>query len=206
VNFDSEITRLDLVGRDVLKVCPTSGVTVSEFVEGVLPTAIAGPFILLCDEVDRVRPEVSYVFQRALEDQGILLNEDGGRLVSPHDWHRIVATANTVGQGDEYGLYQGARHQSQAFLDRFTNWIEIDYLSRKDEMRLLKEKAPGIGDNVANTIMSYVHEHRAAFVNAEILQPISARAIEQLGVQFITYKSLLDNEDKALKMAFDSVV
>lgn len=73
-------------------------------------------------------------------------------------------------------------------------------------MRLLKEKAPGIGDNVANTIMSYVHEHRAAFVNAEILQPISARAIEQLGVQFITYKSLLDNEDKALKMAFDSVV
>jgi len=206
VNFDSEITRLDLVGRDVLRVCPTSGVTVSEFVEGVLPTAIAGPFILLCDEVDRVRPEVSYVFQRALEDQGILLNEDGGRLVSPHDWHRIVATANTVGQGDEYGLYQGARHQSQAFLDRFTNWIEIDYLSRKDEMRLLKEKAPGIGDNVANTIMSYVHEHRAAFVNAEILQPISARAIEQLGVQFITYKSLLDNEDKALKMAFDSVV
>jgi cobaltochelatase CobS len=206
VNFDSEITRLDLIGRDVLRSDPATGVTVSEFIEGVLPTAIAGPFILLCDEVDRVRPEVSYVFQRALEDQGILLNEDGGRLVSPHDWHRIVATANTVGQGDEFGLYQGARHQSQAFLDRFANWIEIGYLSKKDETKLLKSKAPGIDESASNTIMDYVAEHRAAFVNAEILQPISARGIEQLGVQYVSYKSLLSNESKAMKMAFDSVV
>jgi len=206
VNFDSEITRLDLIGRDVLRSDPATGVTVSEFIEGVLPTAIAGPFILLCDEVDRVRPEVSYVFQRALEDQGILLNEDGGRLVSPHDWHRIVATANTVGQGDEFGLYQGARHQSQAFLDRFSNWIEIGYLSKKDETKLLKAKAPGIDEVAANTIMDYVAEHRAAFVNAEILQPISARGIEQLGVQYVSYKSLLSNDSKAMKMAFDSVV
>jgi len=206
VNFDSEITRLDLIGRDVLKVCPSNGVTVSEFIEGVLPTAIAGPFILLCDEVDRVRPEVSYVFQRALEDQGIMLNEDGGRLVSPHDWHRIVATANTVGQGDEFGLYQGARHQSQAFLDRFTNWIEIGYLSKADETKLLKTKAPGIDEDAAKTIMDYVTEHRAAFVNAEILQPISARAIEQLGMQYVSYKTLMSDARKAMKLAFDSVV
>ncbi len=206
VNFDSEITRLDLIGRDVLRSDPTSGVTVSEFIEGVLPTAIAGPFILLCDEVDRVRPEVSYVFQRALEDQGIMLNEDGGRLVSPHDWHRIVATANTVGQGDEFGLYQGARHQSQAFLDRFTNWIEIGYLSKADETKLLKTKAPGIDEDAAKTIMDYVTEHRAAFVNAEILQPISARAIEQLGMQYVSYKTLMSDAKKAMKLAFDSVV
>ena len=206
VNFDSEITRLDLIGRDVLKVCPSNGVTVSEFIEGVLPTAIAGPFILLCDEVDRVRPEVSYVFQRALEDQGIMLNEDGGRLVSPHDWHRIVATANTVGQGDEFGLYQGARHQSQAFLDRFTNWIEFDYLNPADELRLLKDKASGIDDDTAQTIMAYVKEHRTAFTNAEILQPISTRAVEQLGSQFLFYRDLIADEAKALRMAFDSVV
>jgi cobaltochelatase CobS subunit len=206
VNFDSEITRLDLIGRDVLRSDPVTGVTVSEFIEGVLPTAIAGPFILLCDEVDRVRPEVSYVFQRALEDQGIMLNEDGGRLVSPHDWHRIVATANTVGQGDEFGLYQGARHQSQAFLDRFTNWIEIGYLSKTDETKLLKAKAPGIDEDAAKTIMDYVTEHRAAFVNAEILQPISARAIEQLGAQYMSYKTLMSDANKAMKLAFDSVV
>ncbi len=206
INFDSEITRLDLIGRDILKADSATGVTVSEFVEGVLPTAIAGPFILLCDEVDRVRPEVSYVFQRVLEDQGIMLNEDGGRLVSPHDWHRVVATANTVGQGDEFGLYQGARHQSQAFLDRFTNWIEIGYLGKKDETKLLKSKAPGIDDSGTEAIMNYVAEHRSAFVNAEILQPISARAIEQLGMQYVSYRSLLPDSAKALKMAFDSVV
>jgi cobaltochelatase CobS len=206
INFDSEITRLDLIGRDILKADSATGVTVSEFVEGVLPTAIAGPFILLCDEVDRVRPEVSYVFQRVLEDQGIMLNEDGGRLVSPHDWHRVVATANTVGQGDEFGLYQGARHQSQAFLDRFTNWIEMGYLGKKDETKLLKSKAPGIDDSGTEAIMNYVAEHRSAFVNAEILQPISARAIEQLGMQYVSYRSLLPDSAKALKMAFDSVV
>ena len=127
INFDSEITRLDLIGRDVLRT--ENGQTVSMFADGLLPKGLAGPYILLLDEFDRIRPDIAYVMQRALEGNGLTVVEDGGRHIVPHQWTRTIATANTAGQGDDTGLYPGARPQSAALLDRFTSWADIDYLS-----------------------------------------------------------------------------
>ena len=54
--------------------------------------------------------------QRVFEGNGLLITEDGGRVVR-HRMFRMFATGNTVGQGDEFGMYQGARPQSIALLD-----------------------------------------------------------------------------------------
>ena len=102
VNFDSEISRMDLIGRDTL--VTVDGQTVSKFVDGVLPDALSRSCLLLCDEVDFVRPDVMYVFQRVLEGNGLLISEDGGRRVDANPWFRLIATANTVGQGDDLSL------------------------------------------------------------------------------------------------------
>lgn len=192
VNFDSEISRMDLIGRDVLRKDP-DGVTVSEFVDGILPQAISSPCMLLCDEVDFIRPDVAYVFQRALEDEGLLISEDGGRVVKPHKWSRIVATGNTQGQGDDHGIYQGARAQSMAFLDRFTAWLQCEYLPIEQEKKLIKTLVPDISQRLLNQLMKYVREHREAFTGLKISQPLSPRGVEALAKGCVFYDKRCDN-------------
>lgn len=197
VNFDSEITRMDLIGRDVLK--SENGSTVSKFIDGILPQALSGPYVLLCDEVDFIRPDVAYAFQRALEDQGLLITEDGGRIVKSHIMSRIIATGNTQGQGDDFGIYQGARAQSLAFLDRFTVWISCGYLSKDQETRLLKVRVPNLSEDRTEEIINYVTEHREAFSSSRILQPLSPRGIQAFAQAIKLFDELGD--ETALKRA-----
>jgi len=188
INFDSEITRMDLIGRDVLS--SEGGATVSNFVDGILPQAMMGPYITICDEIDFVRPDVAYVMQRAFEGNGLMLTEDGGRIVKPHKMFRLFATGNTVGQGDEHGMYQGARPQSMAMLDRFTVWIKVDYMSKGDRMKLLKSTAPSLENAELEKINQYVGEHLEAFTTAKVLQPISPRTYMAFASAVSMFKSM----------------
>lgn len=203
INFDSEISRMDLVGRDVLQK-DASGATVSTFVDGILPQALQLPCVLLCDEVDFIRPDVAYVFQRALEDEGLLISEDGGRLIKPHPMSRIIATANTQGQGDDFGIYQGARAQSMAFLDRFTVWVRCEYLPHKEERQLIGKLVPEATKWILDQTMDYVNEHRKAFEQLKVSQPISPRTITTLA-QLATFYAKTDKKP-LLRAAQDSVL
>jgi len=180
INCDSEITRLDLIGRDTLTTATDdkgNQVTVSKFVDGILPQAMVTPGVLIVDEIDFIRPDVAYALQRALEGNGLLITEDGGRLVQPHPLFRIVATANTRGQGNSAGHYQGARTQSAAFLDRFRVWIEFDYLNAEQEVALLKAKVPELPDCEAAEYVAFANEVRMARKNGEIAQAMSPRTL-----------------------------
>lgn len=202
VNFDSEVTRMDLIGRDVL--AEEGGVTVTNFVDGVLPQMLSGPYIGCFDEIDFVRPDVAYVMQRCLEGNGLTLTEDGGRVVKPHPMCRLFATGNTVGQGDEHGMYQGARPQSMALLDRFSIWGRVEYLDSEDRLALLKAKVVGIEDNDATMLTKYVEEHIEAFTTAKVLQPISPRGMLALGTAIVHFRQCLP--EHAVKQAFEMVV
>ena len=202
VNFDSEVTRMDLIGRDVLT--QEDGVTVTKFVDGVLPQMLSGPYIGCFDEIDFVRPDVAYVMQRCLEGNGLTLTEDGGRVVKPHPMCRLFATGNTVGQGDEHGMYQGARPQSMALLDRFSVWGRVEYLDSEDRLQLLKAKCPGIGEEDAMMLAKYVEEHIEAFTTAKVLQPISPRGMLALGQAVVHFRQCLPKD--AVKQAFEMVV
>lgn len=171
INFDSEITRMDLIGRDTLKG------DVSEFVDGMLPRAMSMPCICCADEIDFVRPDVAYVMQSALEGNGLRITEDGDRLVKPHPMFRMFATGNTVGQGDEEGMYQGARPQSLALLDRFTVWIKVDYMNEEERMSLVKKHYPVLTSDQEHTLKEYVKEHMAAFTNGEVVKPMTPRGM-----------------------------
>ena len=171
INFDSEITRMDLIGRDTLK----DGESV--FVDGMLPQMMSQPCIAIFDEIDFCRPDVAYVMQSALENNSLRLTEDGGREVRPHPMFRMFATGNTVGQGDELGMYQGARPQSLAFLDRFTVWAKVDYLDESQRENLIKTHAPALDDETVKVINKYASEHIEGFLEAKVLQPLSPRGI-----------------------------
>lgn len=202
VNLDNDIERSDFLGQTQL-VTGASGVTESKFVEGVLPRAMQSPSIFLIDEMDFGKSGIMYVLQRALEAKGLLITEDGGRLIEPHPLFRMVATANTRGQGDELGCYPGARTQSNALLDRFTVWINVDYMDSKQEALLLKRMFPDTDEAFITQLVTFSKEIRKAFVNRELLQSISPRSLMTICDSRGFYSALTDS-DKATKLAIKS--
>lgn len=201
INFDSEITRMDLIGRDTLK----DGESV--FVDGMLPKAMAGPYICVFDELDFCRPDVSYVMQAALEGNGLNITEDGGRVVYPHKQFRMFGTGNTVGQGDEKGMYQGARPQSLAFLDRFTIWAKVEYLDDKERKDLIKRHFPGLPEKDVETIGKYTTEHLEAFEKVKVLQPISPRGMLAIARSVMFFNTVYPKgKDNMLKALTQTIV
>ncbi len=200
INFDSEITRMDLIGRDTLQ----DGKSV--FVDGMLPRAMSGPYIAVFDELDFCRPDVSYVMQAALEGNGLKITEDGGREVKPHPQFRMFGTGNTVGQGDEHGMYQGARPQSLAFLDRFTIWGHVPYLNSEERTDLLRRHYPSLNQDEVKTIIKYSTEHLEAFESAKVLQPISPRGILAVANALMFFNSLYPGDKKNLYRALKQTI
>ena len=140
LNLDSEIGRLDLLGRDAIVV--RDGRQVTEFQEGLLPWSLQSPVALVLDEYDAGRPELMFVIQRVLEVNGKLTLPEHNRVISPHPGFRMFATANTVGLGDSTGLYHGTQPLNQGQLDRWHVVARLDYVPEEIEQRILVSRLP----------------------------------------------------------------
>lgn len=187
LNLDSDITRGELVGREVIRT-DSDGKTVTEFVDGIIPMAMQQPCLLLLDEVDAARPDMGFVLQRLLEGKGFMLLEDGGRTVVPHQHFRMIATANTNGRGDETGLYSGTRALGTAFVNRFKPYIEVDYMTEDEEVELLHDKNPALDKDDCKTIARYATEHRTAFKQSDVTLACSPRDTLAFAASAVDYK------------------
>ncbi|GAA4652508.1 hypothetical protein GCM10023116_47920 [Kistimonas scapharcae] len=203
VNFDGDISRLDLVGQT--KLDNDDGTTVSRYVDGVLPQAMNSPTILLLDELDVGRPDVLYALQNALDQGQLTITDDGGRRIKAHPFFRAVAACNTQGQGDDSGLYQGTRVLSRALLNRFHNFIPVDYMRRDDELAVLRSKVPTLDDDMADKLMQYVHEHRVAFTSVEVTEPVSLRNIIGAAQEYSFYHTRIGTAD-AINLAISNTI
>ena len=199
LNLHGEISQMDLLGREVLR--NDNGVTISQYLEGPVPQAMGGPNILLLDEIDYIRANVSYALQRGLEGHGLMLTEDAGRIIKPHPLFRWAATGNTQMKGDEYGMYREARIQSSAFINRWANWVHVDYMSKPQRRRLLKAKVPSISDDFLEKLVQYTAEHLRAFTNAEIIQPLSPRDYIEAADAQVAFLAMGLDETEATKEA-----
>ena len=206
MNFDSDVSRMDLVGRDTLS--KDGDTTISKFVDGILPQMLSGPNFCCFDEVDFCRPDVAYVMQRLLEGDGLVITEDGGRVVKPHPMCRIFATGNTQGQGDDRGMYAGARVQSAAMLDRFGCWVHVEYLDSAERLDLMQKRVPNIEANDLDKVAQYVSEHIEAFKDAKVMQPITPRGYVDLCEATVMFKTVYPpaNSHLAFMEAINMVV
>ena len=193
VNLDSDITRGELVGREVLTT--NDGNTVTKFVDGVIPKAMQEPCLLLLDEVDASRPDLGFVLQRLTEGNGFMLLEDGGRTIQPHPFFRIIATANTNGRGDDTGLYSGTRALGAAFINRFKPYIDVEYMPAEEERSLLQSKV-GMSEDDARIITNYSTEHRVSFMQANLTLPCSPRDTMALGMAYLNYSRLFAHKSR----------
>ena len=182
-----------------------NGTTITKFEEGILPRAMVQPCFLVLDEIDAGKPDILFAIQRATEGKGLLLTEDGGRLVKPHPLFRFVATANSRGQGDETGVYAGVRPMNGALLNRFPMFIEVDYISQEEETQLLTKKYSTPTDVVKN-LTEFAKLARKAFTSAETSVPVSPRDTMAFAEYFAHFSTILSTKTQAIEFAMDTAI
>lgn len=183
INFDSQITRLDLVGKDIITVI--DGKQVTEFKEGIIPYALRNNIALVFDEYDAIRTDVSFVIQRLLEEEGKFALLEENKIISPSKYFRIFATSNTLGVGDDLGIYHGTNLINQAQMDRWNIVAKLDYLDENFEIEILQKKLlflnSKIHANTAKMMCKMANLTRDSFRNGDISNLISLRTLISWG-------------------------
>jgi len=164
-----------------------------KFRYGVLPTAMKAGQILVLEEIDGAEPAVLFVLQGVMEENGsLILTENGGEIVRPHPRFRIVATANTLGLGDETGLYAGTHVLNAAHLDRWTVVFNMNYLSEDREESLLAAKVPQLERKTAKTLVKLANAVRKAAEQEQVFCTFSTRRLLFLASKAVLLGSVRD--------------
>ncbi|MDA7593096.1 cobaltochelatase subunit CobS [Rhodobacteraceae bacterium] len=179
VNLDSHISRIDLIGKDAIKL--KDGVQITEFHEGILPWALRNPVAIVFDEYDAGRADVMFVIQRVLEHDGKLTLMDQNEIIQPNPNFRLFATANTVGLGDTTGLYHGTQQINQAQMDRWSLVATLNYLSVDAETAIVLAKAANYntetGRKTVKQMVTVADLTRTAFMNGDLSTVMSPRTV-----------------------------
>lgn len=164
------------------------------WVDGVLPSAMRENHWLIIDEIDAAPPGVLLALQSVLEpDRTLFLPENDGEALSPKGRNpsarkkdgtrfptsqyrnfRIFATANTLGYGDDSGIYAGTNVMNGALLDRFVV-IKMDYPSIEKESKILTSKT-GLNVDVANRVATFAARLRGGN-DADVIPPSTRQLI-----------------------------
>jgi len=191
INFDSQITRLDLVGKDVIKLKNDKQIT--EFKEGIIPFALRNGVALVLDEYDAIKTDVSFVIQRLLEENGKFSLLEENEIITPHPNFRLFATSNTLGAGDDLGIYHGTNLINQAQMDRWNIVASLNYLLPEFEEKILEKKLPHLNKkeykNLIPLMIKMANLTRQAFKNGDISNLISLRTLISWGSNINIFKS-----------------
>jgi cobaltochelatase CobS len=200
INLDSQLTRTDLIGRDAIVL--EDGKQITAFREGLLPWALQRPVALVFDEYDAGRPEVMFVIQRVLEAEGRLTLLDQNRVIRPHPYFRLFATANTAGQGDVSGLYHGTHLLNQGQMDRWHMIVTLDYLPEAQEIGIVAAKLRAQGFALSETIITQMvrlaNLVRDGFRQGELSLPLSPRGV----LAWAENAALLGDVKAAFRLSF----
>lgn len=196
VNLDGHVSRLDLVGRDLISL--EAGQPVTRFQEGIVPWALQQPIALIFDEYDAGRPDVMFVIQRLLERDGLFTLLDQNRVIHPHAAFRLFATANTVGLGNLNGLYHGAQRLNQAQLDRWSIVASLNYLDKAAEAAIVAAQVTNTDAAELDAMIELANLTRQAFNNGDLAILMSPRTV----ISWAENMTIFNDRRLALRLAF----
>ena len=192
INLDSHISRIDLIGKDAIIL--KDGKQITEFQDGILPWAYQNPVAIVFDEYDAGRPDVMFVIQRVLEAAGKVTLLDQSRVINPHNYFRLFATANTVGLGDTSGLYHGTQQINQGQMDRWNIVSSLNYLENSAEEKIVLSKVKELntkeGKNIIHSMVSTADLTRSGFVNGDISTVMSPRTVITWAENYLLFNDL----------------
>ena len=195
INLDSHISRIDLLGKDAIKL--KDGKQITEFQEGLLPWSIQNPVALVFDEYDAGRPDVMFVIQRILEVEGKLTLLDQNKVISPHSSFRLFATTNTVGLGDVTGLYHGTQQINQGQMDRWHILSSLNYLDPKQEYKVVISQIGSLktskNEEILKNMIKLANLTRTGFGNGDISILMSPRTVISWAQNFKIFKDVVSS-------------
>jgi cobaltochelatase CobS len=200
INLDGHITRTDLIGRDAIVIQNEKQVT--EFKEGILPWAVKSGIAIILDEYDAARPDVMFVLQRLLENNGKLTLIDTSSVITPHPNFRIFATSNTIGLGDSRGIYSGTNLINQAQMDRWNIVINQQYLPLEKEASLIISKVAGYESDAGKNLVLQMVELARLTRNGFTCEDISCLMSPRTVLNFASNNIIFNDLEIAFRLSY----
>jgi len=176
----------DLIGHQIIK----KGTLSYEY--GVLTNAMKNGEILLINEIDMLNAGELSGLNDILEGKPLTIIQNNGEIIYPHPSFRVIVTGNTKGNGDNSGLYLGARILNKAFLDRF-RFVECDYPSREIEKSILEKAFPSISDEDLTKFVQFAEEvrniNKIGEGSADLSYPFTTRSLLRVAKLYSSVKS-----------------
>ncbi|AHL30964.1 MAG: Aerobic cobaltochelatase subunit CobS small subunit [Candidatus Hodgkinia cicadicola] len=138
INMDSWLTRLELVGRDIITA--KNGLYAIKFKYGIVPWATKKGVSLILDDYDACKPETKFVLNKLLESNGEISVPENNKVITPHSIFRVFATCNNIRTSDHIGTYKS----NLAQLDRWNLVALMSYPNQLAEFKLIAKKAIGL--------------------------------------------------------------
>lgn len=166
---------------------------------------------MIVNEIDAAPPEILFGLHQVLERTEVVLPyfaDVNGQPLTIHPWRPwkkagkktpsafvFMATANTLGYGDDTGLYRGTKPMNTALLDRFDVVEIMDYPPAQEEAKVLVERT-GIKSGAAEKIVQVANLARAAFkAGQRITIPFTIR-------RTLAWANLINNMGRKIDEAF----
>lgn len=158
-----------------------------KFVYGPLALAMKDGMFFIFDEIDLLDPSQQAGLNSVLDGNPLVIAQNGGEVVRPHERFRFFATGNSVGSGDHTGLYVGVQTQNIAFMDRF-RVVKTSYPDADDEERLVGKLVPTLPEVIARQMIKVARDVRHIFESGECTVTLSTRALVRWAQLTVAYR------------------
>ena len=193
----------NLIGKPWLVTDPVSKEVITKVSYGAALRAYRDGKTLLLEEVDIATAEVLASLHRILEIKSDFYICDIGEqeILPKSKLYSTIATANTIGTGEDDFMYAGTKPMNLAFMNRFCPRIKLGYLQPTDEIQVLVNKT-GIEPQVAGKMVAVANDVRDCSDPKRIANGGLAAGTSPM-VSVISTRDLIEWGDMTTELSFD---
>lgn len=161
------------------------------WIDGVLVEAMKKGYWYLADEINASTADINFVYHSLLDDDGyVVLEENGGEIVRPHENFRFFATMNPATD------YAGTKELNRALLSRFVV-VKTDFSPPAVEAKILIERS-GVKHDVAEKMVKFAGEIRSTYAKQKINFVLSTRDLIMWADMYKEYGKYITSAEIAL--------